>query len=184
MLIAAVQQLPVGRTSPGISVLAALLLFIAASVWLVLHPGSRQWRKKGFPGRFFPGQPRIFGAWTTGSDGDRAKRRHVYGISVTRVQFRVDCHTLDRQLHGGAVNWIRRGGQASGTTGVVMTNAVTVPDLMTVNVSGISRVGLCRTLLMIMFFLSFTMFAQFKAGATIMQHAWPGSGILALSEDF
>lgn len=28
------------------------------------------------------------------------------------------------------------------------------------------------------------MFAQFKAGATIMQHAWPGSGILSLSEDF
>ncbi|MDP1796006.1 MAG: sodium:solute symporter, partial [Planctomycetaceae bacterium] len=61
------------------------------------------------------------------------------------------------------------------------TGALTVPDLFRERF-GDARVGVVASLLII-FFMSFTMFAQFKAGATIMKLAWPGSGMMSFSED-
>ena len=44
------------------------------------------------------------------------------------------------------------------------------------------RLGLAASLF-IMFYMSFMMVAQFKAGALVMKLAWPGSGMLALTEE-
>src|SRR5262249_58662562 len=61
------------------------------------------------------------------------------------------------------------------------TGAVTVPDLFRARF-GSPTLGLVASLL-ILFYLSFMMVAQFKAGALIMKISWPGSGALALAED-
>ena len=61
------------------------------------------------------------------------------------------------------------------------TGAITVPDLFDARF-GDQRVGLAASLF-IMVFMTFLMVAQFKAGAIVMKLAWPGSGLLALSED-
>src|SRR4051794_20437290 len=61
------------------------------------------------------------------------------------------------------------------------TGAVTVPDLFRARFD-CPALGLVCSLL-IMFYMSFMMVAQFKAGALIMKLSWPGSGALALAED-
>ncbi|MFM7869426.1 MAG: sodium:solute symporter family transporter, partial [Planctomycetaceae bacterium] len=61
------------------------------------------------------------------------------------------------------------------------TGAITVPDMFRVRF-GSPTLGLMSTLF-ILFYLSFLMFAQFKAGAIVLQLAWPGGTDLALSED-
>ena len=61
------------------------------------------------------------------------------------------------------------------------TEAITVPDLFRVRF-GSPTLGLVASLF-ILLYLSFMMFAQFKAGAIVMKLAWPGSGVLAVSED-
>jgi SSS family solute:Na+ symporter/sodium/pantothenate symporter len=61
------------------------------------------------------------------------------------------------------------------------TGAVTVPDLFRARF-GSPALGLVASLL-ILFYMSFMMVAQFKAGALIMKVSWPGSGALALAED-
>jgi sodium/pantothenate symporter len=61
------------------------------------------------------------------------------------------------------------------------TGAVTVPDLFRARF-GSPALGLVASLL-ILFYMSFMMVAQFKAGALIMKISWPGSGALALAED-
>jgi len=61
------------------------------------------------------------------------------------------------------------------------TGAVTVPDLFRARF-GSPLLGLAASL-MILFYMSFMMVAQFKAGALIMKISWPGSGALALAED-
>lgn len=61
------------------------------------------------------------------------------------------------------------------------TGAITLPDLLRERFDS-PRLGLLGSLL-ILFFMSAMMVAQFKAGALIMKVAWPGSGALALTED-
>ena len=61
------------------------------------------------------------------------------------------------------------------------TGAITVPDLIRARFES-PRLALLASLL-IMFYMSFMMFAQFKAGAILMKHSWPGSGSRELSED-
>jgi SSS family solute:Na+ symporter/sodium/pantothenate symporter len=61
------------------------------------------------------------------------------------------------------------------------TGAITVPDLLRERFQS-PGLGLVSSLLII-FFMSAMMIAQFKAGALIMKVAWPGSGALALTED-
>jgi SSS family solute:Na+ symporter/sodium/pantothenate symporter len=61
------------------------------------------------------------------------------------------------------------------------TGAVTVPDLFRARF-GSPLLGLATSLL-ILFYMTSMMIAQFKAGALIMKISWPGSGALALAED-
>jgi SSS family solute:Na+ symporter/sodium/pantothenate symporter len=61
------------------------------------------------------------------------------------------------------------------------TGALTVPDLFRARF-GSPVLGLVSSLL-IMFYMSFMMVAQFKAGALIMKIAWPGTGALALVDE-
>src|SRR5262249_24090532 len=61
------------------------------------------------------------------------------------------------------------------------TGALTVPDLFRARFNS-PALGLTASLL-IMFYMSFMMVAQFKSGALVMKIAWPNSGSLALSED-
>lgn len=59
------------------------------------------------------------------------------------------------------------------------TGAITLPDLLRERF-GSPAVGLVASLL-IMFLMSFTMVAQFKAGASIMKTVWPRSAVEAVS---
>jgi len=61
------------------------------------------------------------------------------------------------------------------------TGAITVPDLFRARFDN-PMLGLLTSLL-IMFSIMVTMVAQFKAGGIIMKLAWPGTGVLALTED-
>lgn len=163
----------------GYGVLAALLIFIAASVWLGTL-AQKAIEKKDFLQGFFLGN-RGLGAWTLALTATVQSGGTFMGFPALVYGFGwivavwIGSYMVV-PLTGFAVVG-KRLAQLSR-----QTNAVTVPDLLRARFDD-PRVGLVASLL-IMFFLSFTMFAQFKAGATIMQHAWPGSGILALSEDY
>jgi len=163
----------------GFSVLAALLLFIAASVWLG-SLAQKAMEKKDFMQGFFLGN-RGLGAWALALTATVQSGGTFMGFPSMVYSFGwivtvwIGSYMIV-PLTGFAVVG-KRLAQLSR-----QTNAVTVPDLLRERF-GDARVGLLASLL-IMTFLSFTMFAQFKAGATIMKHAWPGSGPLALSEDF
>lgn len=61
------------------------------------------------------------------------------------------------------------------------TGAITIPDMFRERFAS-PRLGLVASIF-ILFYMSFMMVAQFKAGALVMKLAWPGSGVLALSED-
>ena len=163
----------------GYSVLAALLLFIAASVWLGAL-AQKAMAKKDFMQGFFLGG-RGLGAWTLALTATVQSGGTFMGFPSMVYSFGwivavwIGSYMIV-PLTGFAVVG-KRLAQLSR-----QTNAVTVPDLLRARF-GDSRVGLLASLL-IMTFLSFTMFAQFKAGATIMKHAWPGSKVAALSEDY
>ena len=60
------------------------------------------------------------------------------------------------------------------------TGAITIPDLFDARY-GDERVGLL-TSIFIMSFMTFLMIAQFKAGALVMQMAWPGNESLAVAQ--
>lgn len=174
-MLIAVAEIP----SPGYSVLAALLIFIAASVWLGAM-AQKAMEKQDFMQGFFLGN-RGLGAWTLALTATVQSGGTFMGFPSLVYSFGwivavwIGSYMVV-PLTGFAIVG-KRLAQLSH-----QTNAVTVPDLLRERF-GDSRVGLLASL-MIMFFLSFTMFAQFKAGATIMKHAWPGSGIMALSEDY
>ena len=61
------------------------------------------------------------------------------------------------------------------------TNAVTVPDLFR-NRFDSPTLGLV-TSIVLLFFLSFMLMAQFKAGALVMGFAWPSNATMSLAED-
>jgi sodium/pantothenate symporter len=61
------------------------------------------------------------------------------------------------------------------------TGAITVPDLFRTRFNSPALGFTCT--IFILLYLSFMMFAQFKAGAIVIQLAWPNGGELSLSED-
>ncbi|MBM4075873.1 MAG: sodium:solute symporter, partial [Planctomycetes bacterium] len=61
------------------------------------------------------------------------------------------------------------------------TGAITVPDLFRTRFNS-PALGVTCTIF-ILLYMSFMMFAQFKAGAIVMKLAWPGSTDLSLAED-
>lgn len=165
--------------NPGYSVLFALLLFIGASVWLGTL-AQKAMEKKDFLKGFFLGN-RGLGAWalaltaTVQSGGTFMGFPSLVYSHGWIVLLWIGSYMVVPLMGFAVVG--KRLAQLSR-----LTDSFTVPDLLRERF-GDPRVGLVSSI-MIITFMSFTMFAQFKAGATIMKHAWPGEGVLALSEDY
>ncbi len=166
-------------TNPGYSVLFALLLFIAASVWLGTM-AQKAMEKKEFLKGFFLGN-RGLGAWTLALTATVQSGGTFMGFPAL-----VYSHGWIVLLWIGSYMVVPLMGFAVVGKRLAqlsrLTDSFTVPDLLRERF-GDPRVGLVSSI-MIITFMSFTMFAQFKAGATNMKHAWPGSGVLALTEYF
>jgi len=164
--------------SAGFGTLLALIVFITASVWLGTV-AQRAVRRGSFLKGYFLGN-RGLGAWTLALTATVQSGGTFMGFPSLVYS------------HGWAVAlWIcgymvvpitsfgvlgKRFAQLSRRTG-----AITVPDLFRARFDS-PRVGLVSSLL-ILFFMSSMMIAQFKAGALVMKVAWPGSGALSLAED-
>ncbi len=164
--------------SPGIGAITALVLFIAVSVWLGTL-AQRVVERSQFIQGYFQGN-RGLGAWTIaltatvqsgGTFMGFPSMVYTYGWIVSLWI----CSYMVVPLTGFAIIG-KRIAQLSRRTG-----AVTMPDLFRARY-GSPAAGLVCSLLIIVF-MTIMMFAQFKAGAVVMKVAWPGTGVLALSED-
>ncbi|HVC99056.1 MAG TPA: sodium:solute symporter [Pirellulales bacterium] len=165
-------------TSAGIGTLAALLLFIAASVWLGTV-AQRVVEKGSFLKGYFLGN-RGLGAWalaltaTVQSGGTFMGFPSYVYTSGWIVALWISAYMVVPISGFGVLG--KRFAQLSRRTG-----AITVPDLFRARFAS-PAAGLMASLL-ILFFMTFMMVAQFKAGALVMKISWPGSGALALVED-
>lgn len=164
--------------SPGFAVLLALVLFIAASVWLGTL-AQKAIEKKDFMQGYFLGN-RGLGAWALALTATVQSGGTFMGFPSLVFSFGwIVLLWIGAYMMVPLTGFAIVGKRLSHLSR--QTNALTVPDLMRSRFDD-WRVGLAASLLIICC-LSFTMFAQFKAGATIMKHAWPGEGLLAFSED-
>lgn len=170
--------MPDASSAQTSAVLWVLLVFIAASVWLGTL-AQKSIDKKHFLEGFFLGN-RGLGAWalaltaTVQSGGTfMGFPALVYGHGWI-VALWIGSYMVV-PLTGFAIVG-KRLAQLSRRTG-----AITVPDLLRDRFNS-PAVGLTASLL-IMLFMTFMMMAQFKAGAILMKLAWPGSGMLAFSEE-
>ena len=164
--------------SAGIGTLVALALLIVASVYLgtVAH---RVVRRSQFMQSYFLGN-RGLGSWAlaltaTVQSGGTFMGFPSYVYSYGWVVALWIASYMVVPLSGFGVLG-KRLAHLSRRTG-----AITVPDLFRERF-GSPTVGLVASLL-ILFFMTFMMVAQFKAGALIMKVCCPGSGALALSEE-
>jgi SSS family solute:Na+ symporter/sodium/pantothenate symporter len=166
------------KLSVGYGTLAALVLFILASMWIGLL-ANKAMASTGFAKGFFLGN-RGLGAWalaltaTVQSGGTFMgfpSLVYTHGWSVALWI----CGYMVVPITGFGVLG-KRLAQLSRKTG-----AITVPDLFRARFKS-PALGLTASLL-IMFYMSFMMVAQFKAGALVMKLAWPSGGSLALAED-
>jgi Na+/pantothenate symporter len=167
-----------GEGSAGYGTIFMLLLMIAASVWLGTL-AQRVVERGSFMKGYFLGN-RGLGAWTvaltaTVQSGGTFMGFPSFVYSNGWVVALWISSYMVVPLTGFAV-LAKRFAQLSRRTG-----AITVPDLFRERF-GDPRVGLVASLL-ILFIMTFMMVAQFKAGAIIMKNAWPGSGVMALSEN-
>src|SRR5947207_3225894 len=165
-------------TSAGLGTLLMLLLMIAASVWLGTV-AQRVVERGNFMKIYFLGN-RGLGSWTLAltatvqSGGTFMGFPSLVYSNGWVVALWISSYMVV-PLTGFAV-LAKRFAQLSRRTG-----AITVPDLFRERF-GDPRVGLVASLL-ILFFMTIMMIAQFKAGALIMKVSLPGSHALALSED-
>ncbi len=174
LLAEAVSKVP----SPGFAVLLALILFIAASVWLGTM-AQKAIDKKKFMEGYFLGN-RGLGAWALALTATVQSGGTFMGFPSLVFSFGwIVLLWIGAYMMVPLTGFAIVGKRLSHLSR--QTNALTVPDLMRSRFDD-WRVGLAASLLIILC-LSFTMFAQFKAGAMIMKHAWPGEGILAFAED-
>jgi sodium/pantothenate symporter len=164
--------------SPGIGALAALVLFIAASVWLGTIAQKVVERSQFIQG-YFQGN-RGLGAWTIaltatvqsgGTFMGFPSLVYTYGWIVALW---IGSYMVVPLTGFGVIG--KRIAQISRRTG-----AVTMPDLFRARYAS-PAAGLVCSLLIIVF-MTIMMFAQFKAGAVVMKIAWPGTGALAIAED-
>ena len=163
--------------SPGAGAIIALVLFIAASVWLGTI-AQRVVERSQFIQGYFQGN-RGLGAWTIaltatvqsgGTFMGFPSLVYTYGWIVALW---IGSYMVV-PLTGFAVIG-KRIAQISRRTG-----AVTMPDLFRARYAS-PAAGLVSSLLIIIF-MTIMMFAQFKAGAVVMKIAWPGASNLAISE--
>lgn len=164
--------------SPGYGTLLALVVVIGASAWLGLL-AERAMRHGSFLRGYFLGN-RGLGAWalaltaTVQSGGTfmgfpSLIYSHGWVVALWIASYMVVPITGFGLLGKRLAQLSRR------------TGAITVPDLLRERF-GVPAVGLVASLL-IMFFMLFSMIAQFKAGALLVKLAWPDSGLLALSDE-
>lgn len=164
--------------APGIGALLALIVFIAASVWLGTV-AQRVVERSRFIQGYFQGN-RGLGAWTIALTATVQSGGTFMGFPslVYTAGWVVALWIASYMvvpLTGFAVMG-KRIAQISRRTG-----AVTVPDLFRARYAS-PTAGLVTSLLIILF-MSIMMVAQFKAGAIVMKIAWPGTTFLSLSED-
>lgn len=162
----------------GYAVLATLVVFIAASVWLGML--AQRWLDSDrFLEGYFLGN-RGLGAWamaltaTVQSGGTfmgfpSLVYSHGWVVALWIAPYMVV------PLASFAVVG-KRLAQLSRRTG-----AITVPELLRARFDD-ARVGLTASILL-MGFMTIMTIAQFKAGAIVMKLAWPDSGVLAFAED-
>lgn len=164
----------------GWGALAMLFGVVVASVWLgTLASRAAARGRKGFVTSFFLGN-RALGAWalaltaTVQSGGTfmgfpSLVYSHGWVVALWIAPYMVIPLT-------GLGILAKRLAQLSRRLG-----AVTVPDLFRARFAS-PALGLVSSLFLL-FYMSFMMIAQFKAGALIMKISWPGTGALALAED-
>ena len=169
-----------GQSAPqvGIGAMAMLVLFIVGSMWIGAL-ANRATRSSGFMQGFFLGN-RGLGVWalaltaTIQSGGTfmgfpSFVYSHGWIVALWIGSYMVVPITGFGILGKRLAQLSRR------------TNAITVPDLFRTRFNS-PALGVACTLF-ILFYLSFLMFAQFKAGAIVLQLAWPSGNELSLSED-
>ena len=163
---------------PGIGTMVALIIFIAASVWLGTL-AQKVVSKGSFVKGFFLGN-RGLGAWavaltaTVQSGGTFMGFPSLVYSHGWIVALWIGSYMVVPITGFGIVG--KRIAQISRQTG-----AITMPDLFRERFKS-PTLGLVTSLLIILFMTSM-MVAQFKAGATVMKLAWPGSGFLSFAED-
>jgi sodium/pantothenate symporter len=164
--------------SVGYGAMAMLLLFIMGSMWIGVI-ANRATESSGFMKGFFLGN-RGLGAWalaltaTIQSGGTFMGFPSLVYSHGWIVALWIGSYMVVPITGFGILG--KRLAQLSRRTG-----AITVPDLFRTRFHS-PALGLTCTIF-ILLYLSFMMFAQFKAGAIIIKLAWPGSGELALSEE-
>ena len=163
---------------PGIGTMVALIIFIAASVWLGTL-AQKVVSKGSFVKGFFLGN-RGLGAWavaltaTVQSGGTFMGFPSLVYSYGWIVALWIGSYMVVPLTGFGIVG--KRIAQISRQTG-----AITMPDLFRERFKS-PTLGLVTSLL-IVFFMTLMMVAQFKSGALVMKLAWPGSSFLKLSDD-
>jgi sodium/pantothenate symporter len=163
--------------APGVGAIIALVLFIAASVWLGTLAQKVVERSQFIRG-YFQGN-RGLGAWTIaltatvqsgGTFMGFPSLVYTYGwIVVLWIGSYMVVPLTGFAVIGKRIAQISR-----------RTGAVTMPDLFRARY-GSPLAGLVCSLLIIVF-MTIMMFAQFKAGAVVMKIAWPATDSLAITE--
>ena len=162
----------------GYGTLAALVVFILASMWIGML-ANKAMSAGTFMKGFFLGN-RGLGAWalaltaTVQSGGTFMGFPSLVYTHGWVVALWI-CGYMVVPITGFGVLG-KRLAQLSRKTG-----ALTVPDMFRARFNS-PVLGLTASLF-IMFYMSFMMVAQFKSGALVMKLAWPDSGTLALSEE-
>ena len=164
--------------SPGYGAVLALVIFIVGSIWLGFL-AQRVTEKGSFLKSYFLGN-RGLGAWTIaltatvqsgGTFMGFPSLVYTHGWSVALW---ISGYMLVPLMGFGVLG--KRIAHLSRQTG-----AVTIPDLYRARFESPAAGYVCS--IVIVLCMTVMMIAQFKAGALIMQLAWPGSGMLAVSED-
>ena len=158
--------------------LVALVIFILASMWIGWL-ANKAMQKSSFMQGFFLGS-RGLGAWALALTATVQSGGTFMGFpslvySHGWVVALWICSYMVVPITGFGILG-KRLAQLSRRTG-----AITVPDLFRARFNS-PMLGLLASLL-IMFYMSFMMVAQFKAGALVMKHSWPGAGSREMTED-
>lgn len=162
----------------GYTVIGALLVFIAASIWLGTL-AQRRIEKKAFLSGYFLGN-RGLGAWTMALTATVQSGGTFMGFPALIYS------------HGWVVALWIAGYMIVPLTGFAIvgkrlaqlsrrSGAITVPDMFRERFNN-TRIGLIASLL-ILVFMGTMMVAQFKAGAIVMKLAWPGNGPMVLADE-
>ncbi|MCX7388004.1 MAG: sodium:solute symporter [Planctomycetales bacterium] len=162
----------------GYGAMFMLILFILGSVWIGVI-ANRATQSSGFMKGFFLGN-RGLGAWalaltaTVQSGGTFMGFPSLVYKHGWIVALWIGSYMIVPLTGFGIIG--KRLAHLSRRTG-----AITVPDLFRTRFNS-PAVGLTCTIFLLLY-MSFLMFAQFKAGAIVMQLAWPDSSELAIAED-